>query len=194
MFVCLNQKVQPPSAPSKAATADDTFTPSRTDSNAVFSQETEFYTALYTWHLRQQGVTGSPWGGGFQQQTYGGVQWVYTIVYPKSFRLDRWWAVGLILSASFDFGVVVLHSWTMLEGFSEKTGKQNRLHGKNQQPLRQCEMWDVWIGISLNIFELSVSWSLYTCTVLYQETVLGEGLKVDVDCHGRAGCNLTCQQ
>ena len=74
MFVCLNQKVQPPSAPSKAATADDTFTPSRTDSNAVFSQETEFYTALYTWHLRQQGVTGSPWGGGCQQQTDGGVQ------------------------------------------------------------------------------------------------------------------------
>ena len=56
MYACLNQKVQPPSAPSKAATADDTFTPSRTDSNAVFSQETEFYTALYTWQLRQQGV------------------------------------------------------------------------------------------------------------------------------------------
>jgi len=42
--------------PNQAATADDTFTPSRTDSNAVFSQETEFYTALYTWYRTNVGA------------------------------------------------------------------------------------------------------------------------------------------
>ena len=76
MFVCFKpESATPPAIPSQAATADDTFTPSRTDSSAVFSQETEFYTALYTWLLRQQDVMGT-WGGGLQQTweiwaTYG---------------------------------------------------------------------------------------------------------------------------
>lgn len=35
----------------QAATADDSFTPSRVDANAVFSDKTEFYTALHLWPL-----------------------------------------------------------------------------------------------------------------------------------------------
>ena len=35
--------------PRQAATADDTFTPSRTATDAVFGVETEFYTALHLW-------------------------------------------------------------------------------------------------------------------------------------------------
>jgi len=41
--------------PTQAATADDTFTPSRTATDAVFGVETEFYTALHLWYRTNVG-------------------------------------------------------------------------------------------------------------------------------------------
>ena len=41
--------------PTQAATADDSFTPSRVDANAVFSDKTEFYTALHLWYRTNVG-------------------------------------------------------------------------------------------------------------------------------------------